>query len=168
VFSADRSRRPFRFGSREQACPPIIVGVKYPLAAAVALIVLTGSASASTSSGLKGFQTPSRNIVCGGYTGSQSAWLRCDISSGLKPKPTRPKGCEFDFGGTLTLGAKGRAGIGCVSDVVLPNPARARVLAYGATWRYGPFRCRSTRSGLTCRNGAGHGFFLSRERWSRI
>ena len=143
--------------------------MKYRLAASVVgLVVLTGSASASSSSGLKGFQTPTRNIVCGGYAGSQPAFLRCDISSGLKPKPPRPKGCEFDFGGTLTLSAKGRARIGCVSDVVLPNPAKARVLAYGKTWRYGPFKCRSARTGLTCRNRKGHGFVLSRERWSRF
>jgi hypothetical protein len=143
--------------------------VRYALAAAaVALVVLTGTASASSSSGLKGFQTPSRNIVCGGYTGSRPAFLRCDISSGLKPKPSRPKGCEFDFGGTLTLGATGRARIGCVSDVVLPNPAKAPVLAYGKVWRYGPFKCSSAKTGLTCRNLAGHGFFLSRARWTRL
>jgi len=143
--------------------------VKYSLAAVAALlVVLAGSPSASSSSGLRGFQTPSRNIVCGGYTGSQPAWLRCDISSGLRPKPSRPKGCEFDFAGTLTLTAKGRAAIGCVSDAVLPNPTKAHVLAYGKTWRYGPFKCRSTRKGLTCRNLKGHGFFLSRERWKRI
>ena len=100
--------------------------------------------------------------------GSQPAWLRCDISSGLKPKPSRPKGCEFDFGGTLTLGATGRARIGCVSDVVLPNPNKAPLLAYGKTWSYGPFKCHSAKTGLTCRNLKGHGFFLSRGRWTRL
>jgi hypothetical protein len=143
--------------------------VKYSLAAgAVALIVLTGSASAASLSGLKGFQTPTRNIVCGGYSGSQPSWLRCDINSGLKPKPSRPKGCEFDFGGTLALSAKGSTKIGCVSDVVLPDPTKAPVLAYGKTWRYGPFTCKSAKTGLTCRNSKGHGFFLSRERWTRF
>ncbi len=143
--------------------------MKYSLAAAaVALVVLSGSASASSQSGLKGFQTPSHNIVCGAYTGSQPAWLRCDITSGLKPKPARPKGCEFDYGGTLTLSAKGRARIGCVSDVVLPDPTKAPMLAYGKTWRYGPFKCRATRTGLTCRNLRGHGFFLSRQSWARL
>ncbi|HEY5478200.1 MAG TPA: DUF6636 domain-containing protein [Gaiellaceae bacterium] len=142
--------------------------MRYSLVVAVALVVLAGSASASSSSGLRGFQTPSRNIVCGAYVGSQPAWLRCDISSGLKPKPSRPKGCEFDFGGTLTLGATGRARIGCVSDVVLPDPNKAPVLAYGKSWSYGPFKCRSARVGLTCRNLKGHGFFLSRGRWTRL
>lgn len=143
--------------------------MKYSLAAAaVALVVLSGSASASSQSGLKGFQTPSHNIVCGAYTGSQPAWLRCDITSGLKPKPARPKGCVFDYGVTLTLSAKGSAQIGCVSDAVLPDPSKAPVLAYGKTWRYGPFTCGSAKTGLTCRNKAHHGFFLSRERWKRL
>jgi hypothetical protein len=39
-----------------------------------------------------------------------------------------------------------------------------RVLPYGNTRRLGPFRCRSRRSGLTCRSKvSGHGFELSRE-----
>jgi hypothetical protein len=141
---------------------------RFAAALAAALVVLSGSAAASSSSGLKGFQTPSRNIVCGGYSGSQPAWLRCDISSGLKPKPSRPKGCEFDFAGTLTLSATGRARIGCVSDVVLPDPTKARVLAYGTSWHYGPFTCKSAKTGLSCRNSAGHGFFLSRASWKRL
>jgi hypothetical protein len=136
-------------------------------AGAVIAAVLAASALASRAASLKGFQTPSHNIVCAAYDGSQ-AWLRCDITSGLKPKPKRPKGCEFDFGGTLTLSATGRVKIGCVSDVVLPDPRKAPVLAYGKSWRHGPFTCKSARSGLTCRNKAGHGFFLSRERWKRL
>jgi hypothetical protein len=109
-----------------------------------------------------------QNDQGGGYSGSQPAWLRCDISSGLKPKPSRPKGCEFDFAGTLTLSATGRARIGCVSDVVLPDPTKARVLAYGTSWHYGPFTCKSAKTGLSCRNSAGHGFFLSRASWKRL
>ena len=146
----------------------MIKPMRYLLAAgALALTSLAGSALAAQSAALKGFQTPSHNIVCGGYNGSK-AWLRCDITSGLKPKPARPKGCVFDFGGTLTLSAKGYTRIGCVSDAVLPDPRKAPVLAYGKTWRYGPFTCSSATKGLTCRNKAGHGFFLSRERWRRL
>ena len=41
----------------------------------------------------------------------------------------------------------------------------APVLAYGKTFRRGPFRCTSRRTGLTCKHRSnGHGFFLSRER----
>jgi hypothetical protein len=40
-----------------------------------------------------------------------------------------------------------------------------RVLGYGRTIRFGRrIACTARRSGLTCRNRDGHGFFLSRER----
>ena len=92
--------------------------MKYLLAVgALALTSLAGSAFAFSSAALKGFQTPSHNIVCGGYNGS-SAWLRCDITSGLKPKPGRPKGCEFDFGGTLTLST---VGDGPQAECIMPQ-----------------------------------------------
>jgi len=37
-------------------------------------------------------------------------------------------------------------------------------LAYGATWTQGPFTCQGAESGLTCTNGDGHRFTLSRDR----
>lgn len=37
-------------------------------------------------------------------------------------------------------------------------------LAYGATWTQGPFTCQSAAAGLTCTNGDGRGFTLSRDR----
>jgi hypothetical protein len=142
--------------------------MRYLLAAlAFALIVLADSASVAAGSSITGFQTPSRNIVCGAFVfSSQPATLRCDISSGLKPKPARPKNCHFDYGGTLKLGATGRTTIGCISDAVLPNPAKAPVLAFGKTIKAGPFKCTSAKAGLTCKNRSGHGFFLARGRWS--
>jgi hypothetical protein len=39
------------------------------------------------------------------------------------------------------------------------------ILGYGRTWRRGGFACASRRTGVTCRNRAGHGFVLARERW---
>ena len=39
---------------------------------------------------------------------------------------------------------------------------RARVLAYGRTWKAGGFTCVSRASGLTCTNKGGHGWLLSR------
>lgn len=57
----------------------------------------------------------------------------------------------------------GRATASCAGDTVY-NP-RARILAYGETWRRGGFRCTSRTAGLTCTNRSDHGFFLSRQRW---
>ena len=54
----------------------------------------------------------------------------------------------------------------CAGD---PGPflveSKARVLAYGRSWHAGGITCTSRRTGLTCRNRDGHGFFVSRERW---
>ena len=38
-------------------------------------------------------------------------------------------------------------------------------LAYGRTWREGPFTCASRTAGLTCTSATGHGLFISRESW---
>lgn len=106
------------------------------------------------------FKTPSGNIVCAYYNRS----LRCDLRSGLVPKPSRPRGCPSytDFGQGLNLGPR-RAGVVCAGDTVLGEPAHA--LAYGRAWRRGPVTCRSRITGLTCKNTLGHGFFLSRQSW---
>jgi hypothetical protein len=126
------------------------------LAAAVTLAVPAARAAPGTF-----FRTPSRNIYCA-YFGS----LRCDIRSGLTPKPARPPGCDFDWGQTYVLGRTGRARVGCVSDSVF-DPS-ARVLAYGTTWRRGGIACTSRRTGLRCTNASGHGLFMSRRRSFRF
>jgi hypothetical protein len=103
-------------------------------------------------------QTPSHNIGC--LYQSSPAALRCDIRSGLKPPPSKPRGCTVDWTGGYQVGATGRAQKVCAGDTVL-SPS-ARVVRYGTTWRSGPFTCKSNTSGLRCRNRSGHGFFLSR------
>ena len=128
------------------------------LAAAATLVFAVPAAHAAPN---PFFRTPSGNIQCA-YYGS----LRCDIRSGLKPKPARPAGCDFDWGQTLVLGRSGGARVGCVSDSVF-DP-RARVLAYGTSWRRGGITCVSKRTGLLCFNARNHGFFLSRARSYRF
>ena len=54
----------------------------------------------------------------------------------------------------------------CAGDAgPFAGEATARTLAYGTAWDGGGIRCASAFTGLTCRNGSGHGFFLSRESW---
>jgi len=114
---------------------------------------------ASASAKFVFFQTPSHNIGC--LYQSSPAALRCDIRSGLKPPPSKPKGCTVDWTGGYQVGATGRAQKVCAGDTVLsPN---ARVIGYGTTWRSGPFTCKSASSGLRCKNRSGHGFVLSRQ-----
>jgi hypothetical protein len=108
------------------------------------------------------FRTPSKNIYCG----YGRPWLRCDISSGLKPKPQKPAGCDFDWGQTYLLSATGRVRLGCVSDSVF-SPT-SRVLPYGSRWSRGGITCLSKATGLWCSNRVGHGFFMSRQRSYRF
>jgi hypothetical protein len=133
-----------------------------PLAAALAaLLPAPAEAQLSTQT----FRTPSRNIGCvfAPARGGERATLRCDILSGLRPTPARP--CEYDWVGVM-LTARGRANPHCGSDTAV-NP-NARVLAYGRTWRRGPFRCASRRTGLRCTNLSARGFVLARRAWRRI
>jgi hypothetical protein len=132
---------------------------------ALLLVALPAPAGAST---LISFRTPSGNIGCVYASGLGSpASLRCDIRSGLKPKPSRPRGCvDLDWGDSYELSRTGRAIVTCHGDTaILQN---ARVLRYGSSWSRAGFVCTSRIAGLRCRNTSGHGFFLSRRRSYRF
>jgi hypothetical protein len=134
-------------------------------AAAAALALVAAVASGSAQAAFASFRTPSGSIGC--IYSSGPAYLRCDIRSGLKPKPRRPAGCvDLEWGDSLSLARTGRAGIVCHGDTAI-DPG-ARILGYGKSWTRGPFTCTSRRAGLTCMNAADHGFFLSRESWRRF
>ena len=130
-------------------------------------VVLVAAASAQAggvrTSKLVSFRMPSRNIACmyasAGAT-VRNPFLRCDVLSGLRPKPRAR--CRFDWS-AVSMTRRGKARPRCVSDTVYDN--RAPILRYGRTWRVGGFTCTSRRKGLRCRNLAGHGFFLSRSSW---
>jgi hypothetical protein len=135
----------------------------WPLVVVPACLAMVTSVGASPT-GIEFFQTPSRNIHCA-WSSSPSS-LRCDIDSGLLPKPQRPASCDLDFGDSLSLGRTGRARLVCHGDTT-KNP-KASVLAYGKTWARGGIRCKSRRDGLRCTNASAHGFFLSKQRWHRF
>jgi hypothetical protein len=138
----------------------------YRVLAGVALIVAAGVAAASAAGSTSFFQTPSKNIGCvyvTPFAATDKPYLRCDIGGGLHPLPPRPKNCDLDWGyGYSMSGATGRARPFCAGDTA--RDPRAPVLQYGKTWRKGPFTCLSQATGLRCKNRAGHGFFLSRQR----
>jgi hypothetical protein len=86
--------------------------------------------------------------------------IRCEIRSLIRPLPPRPKGCrDAVWGAGYFLPRAGRASVLCIADTVY-DP-KARVLAYGTTYRVGGFICSSKATGLTCKNVAGRGFFIS-------
>ena len=116
---------------------------------ACATLFLAGSAPAAGAT--RSFRTPSRNIVCLYSSSGQSApFIRCDVLS------------LNDVGFFLDRRHRGRRIT--VTDTVA-DPNHAGVLDYGKSRRFGPFRCRSRRTALTCRSRtSGHGFELSRQR----
>ena len=136
------------------------------LAPILVLVLAAGPAAAGTTV-VTGFRTPSGNIGCQYASGFGPTSLRCDIRSGLKPKPARPKFChDLEWGDSYNMGVTGRVSITCHGDTAI-DP-RSRVLRYGTTWKKSGFVCTSKRAGLRCRNRSGHGFFLSRQRSYRF
>ena len=97
----------------------------------VVLLALFFPASAGAS--FVFFQTPSHNIGC--VYSSSPASLRCDIRSGLRPRPPRPGNCDVDWGDSYGLGATGRATITCHGDTAIDR--NSRILRYGSTWKRG-------------------------------
>jgi hypothetical protein len=118
------------------------------LVAAVAL-ALVGAVPALART--ESFQTPSGNIVClYSSSGGPGSFIRCDVLS------------LNDVG--FTLDRRHTAKRIRITDTVA-DPNGARSLRYGTSRRFGSFRCRSRRSGLTCRSTRSrHGFELSRQR----
>jgi hypothetical protein len=128
------------------------------------LVLVPASAARSI---VVSFRTPSGNIGCVYSSGlGPGPSLRCDIRSGLRPRPAKPRGCDLDWGDSYELGRTGRARVTCHGDTaILPN---ARVLRYGSSWTRRGFVCISRVNGLRCRNAGDHGFFLSKQRSYRF
>ncbi|AFY96212.1 DUF6636 domain-containing protein [Chamaesiphon minutus] len=103
-----------------------------------------------------GFRLPSGNIAC--YL-SNNKDLRCDIRSGLNPKPKSP--CELDWTG-ISLDRHKPAQPSCAGDTIFGSYP---VLNYGSTWKRAGLKCTARTTGLTCINPRQHGFFLNRTRW---
>jgi hypothetical protein len=136
--------------------------VKRALLAVVVVIAAAASGAAhAQSQAFVTFLTPSGNIGCGYSSGMGPRSLRCDIASGLKPRPSRPKGCvNLNWGDSYTMNVSGRAIVTCHGDTAIIKGSK--VIAYGKTWSRGGFVCVSRVTGLTCKNASHHGWFLSR------
>ena len=136
---------------------------------AIALLALGSLAAASSSKTTTSkdtfaqFRMPSNNVFCAYVVSSSpyAKYLRCDIMSGIKPKPTGKCRYEGSRGFSANIGVTGKATFPCSSDSVYKKSAPK--LAYGKTWRRGGFTCKSKLTGLRCSNLSRHGFFLSRQ-----
>lgn len=102
-----------------------------------------------------GFVMPSGNIACNvgplGQKKTSALGIGCAVYS-----TTNARGI-----GTWWMHTTGPARTGHVKSNAATDYPK---LAYGRTYRWHGITCRSARTGLTCRNRSGHGFFLSRER----
>ncbi|MFO0992491.1 MAG: DUF6636 domain-containing protein [Hyphomicrobiales bacterium] len=122
-----------------------------------ALLVACGSAHASGE--FIYFKTPSGNIQCSWYD-IDGPEVRCDIRN-FTSSLQRPADCDLDWGYAFAVGANsGKGAALCAGDTVA-SP-EAEILEYGRTFSQGGLSCVSETKGLTCKNGKGHGFSLSR------
>jgi hypothetical protein len=113
------------------------------------------------------FDTPSGNIQCIGRLGyGVPAEVHCTIFDRSGP-PSIPRlaQCNAAPGYEFSMREHGAVTVKCsqVGPSVTP-PGNA--VRYGGAVRYDGIVCRSSTSGLECRNADGHGFFLSRGRQS--
>jgi len=136
--------------------------------ALVLLATIATSAATAAAARIVYFQTPSRNIGCAYLpviSKGDVPSLRCEIRSGLRPLPPRPRACgDAVWGQAVAMTRTGRARGICISDTI--REPSAPVLGYGRIRRVGGFTCSSTPAGLRCTNLAGHGWRLSRARSS--
>jgi len=141
-----------------------------PLAVTACVLGLAPSSLAGSASVLPGFRSPSGNIECL-YIPNPPGFLYCTIAKADYTKKliaycAQPK-IGVDWAG-FTLGKKGKGSVEC-SGGTLYEPSKQHpsyiTLAYGKTWKRSVFTCRSRVNGVTCKNPAGHGLFVSRQAW---
>jgi hypothetical protein len=139
---------------------------RFPLALVLVSIAASVGFGTAHAARFGSFKTPSGNIVCGygDVSSARNASIGCGIESGLRPAPKNT--ChDLDYSGKrMSLRSTGAAVIDlCAGD---PGPFlladKAPVLRYGSSWRGATITCTSRRTGLTCTNRSGHGFFMSR------
>jgi hypothetical protein len=108
---------------------------------------------------LIGFQTPSKNIHCAGFSDSGGTNLRCDILHNNAPPPARPKDCELDYGNAFEMTLTGKSVRLCYGDTVADAYP---ILAYGTTWKWAGFICSSSTAGVRCTNLSRHGWQINK------
>jgi len=132
----------------------------FALALAGSVALAGGIASAQD---MLGAQTPSHNIFClasPAGDGQPTPELRCDIEQKSTRSPPAPSSCPLSWGDAFAVDPTGPGHLMCHGDTT--KNADDPVIAYGTQWRAYGFTCTSQTSGLTCVNGQGHGFSLSR------
>jgi hypothetical protein len=113
---------------------------------------------------LPGFRSPSGNIKCFVAKAPYCSINRAGYTKQLQDRCIARTG--LDWHGFKLAGTRAR--VYCTSnppyDMGKQRPSNAK-LAYGKTFRHAGFTCTSRVTGVTCRNGAGHALFISRQAW---
>lgn len=133
------------------------------LISAVVALALCSSAAARV---VPGFRSPTGNIKCyydahGLTSRGFSPVVRCGLDHAAYSKRLQQRCRAGDWHG-FSLTPNGRPLLFCPAGGGGPRPIYA-TLAYGKSWRRGPFTCTSRIAGVTCRNRTGHGLYVSRE-----
>ena len=138
----------------------------------VVALVLALFAGAAAAARLPGVKTPSQNISCFYVPQRPTSHgnLLCNIKQAVYTKALQsrciapPTGLDWHG---FTLSDTKRGEVLCAGGLMYDGRDTPTfvTLAYGKTWRYRGFTCASRVGGLTCRNAAGHGLFLSRASW---
>ncbi len=128
---------------------------------------LVGAAGAQGGTVVRGFRSPTGNISCALV--ATPATLFCSITQSsyrlrLQARCMRPDGSGVDWHG-FELGAVRKGAVTCSGGALVMGDVRYTTAAYGTTWRRGPFRCASARTGVRCHSASGHGLFVSRATW---
>jgi hypothetical protein len=120
----------------------------------VILLAVAAGAASSTALGVADFATPGRAAYCGTSHGEPPYSLICwTPNDGFTVSMYR-------FGGASKEYYRPNKGY---HDVV------GRILRFGQWWSVrGYWTCVSRQTGLTCKNSAGHGWWLGRYRGYRI
>ncbi len=145
-----------------------------PLTVGLATAALAVTATAAAPKPIPGIRSPSGNIRClyvPPPRGSTVSVLFCSIAHASYAAELQhqcsamPAGVDW-HGFELTATRKGA--VTC-SGGILYDPSTERptysTLAYGKTWRHGPYTCVSRVTGVTCTTARGHGLFISRQSW---
>ncbi len=134
--------------------------------AGFALVVGTAGAAV-----LPALRSPSGNIRCvfaSPADDRNGGGLFCTIGHASYAAALQAKCLErggVDWHG-FSLTARGKGASVCTGGALWFRTPHYVTVAYGHTWRAGPYTCRSALTGVTCTTGAGtHGLFISRESW---
>ena len=128
-----------------------------PLALAAMLAVTATTAHAGSAN----FKSPSGNIFCGYFDYDGPTEVRCDMRNFTPSMGKQPADCDLDWGDAFSVNAQSNRGSAvCHGDTVISPDAR--ILPYGKSFAQGGIVCLSDTHGITCTNGKGHGFFVSK------